>query len=221
MMRSPLQITPVLALTLSFLALPLPRTLASAAPPDYPALGVELSAIQDNDQKFRLQMDGVVKAHGIESPEVKELWDTISKNDHANLVRVSAILDQYGWIGPDQIGWKGNLALFLVIQHADIMVQEKYLPMMREAVRAKRAQASQLALLEDRVALGESRPQIYGSQIGRDVKGRYYVLPLSDPDHVDERRAKVGLGPLADYVKQWNIAWNPRPAPAPGSAKGN
>lgn len=35
-----------------------------------------------------------------------------------------------------------------------------------------------------------------------------FVLPLEDPDNVDKRRAEVGLGPLADYVKQWNIVWD-------------
>ena len=31
------------------------------------------------------------------------------------------------------------------------------------------------------------------------------VSPLEDPDNVDKRRAEVGLGPLADYVSNWNI----------------
>jgi hypothetical protein len=33
-------------------------------------------------------------------------------------------------------------------------------------------------------------------------------LPLEDPDNVDKRRAAVGLEPLADYVKSWDIEWN-------------
>ncbi len=80
---------------------------------------------------------------------------------------------------------------------------------MREAVQQKKANASSLALLEDRVALGEGRKQVYGSQIGFDEPtGKMYVLPLEDPDHVDKRRATMGLGPLADYVKRWNITWD-------------
>ena len=79
---------------------------------------------------------------------------------------------------------------------------------MREAVKHKKAEPSQLALLEDRVALGEKRSQIYGSQIGEDSLGTSYVLPLVDPDSVDKRRAEVGLGPLADYTKRWGIKWD-------------
>ena len=210
--RPPLPASVTLALALLFLAGPLPRAFGEPAlplSPDYPALQAELVAIYDNDQNFRLQVDGVEKANGADSPQMHALWKTISKYDHDNIVKVMAILDQYGWIGSDQIGTKANSALFLVIQHNDLKTQEKYLPMMREAVKAKKAQASSLALLEDRVALGEHRLQTYGSQIGRDSTGQYYVRPLEDPDHVDERRNLAGLEPLADYVKRWGITWDP------------
>lgn len=81
--------------------------------------------------------------------------------------------------------------------------------MMREAVANKKASGSSFALLEDRVALGEGRRQIYGSQIGRHSDtGLYYVLPLDDPDKVDKRRGEVGLGLLADYVSRWDIVWD-------------
>ena len=81
--------------------------------------------------------------------------------------------------------------------------------MMREAVKNNKAKASSLALLEDRVALGEKKPQTYGSQIGYDKSTKkFYVLLLSDPDNVDKRRKKMGLGLLADYVKNWGIIWN-------------
>jgi len=116
------------------------------------------------------------------------------------------LLDQYGWLGADVIGAQGNATLFLVIQHADQATQEKYLPMMREAVKNGKGQGSSLALLEDRVALRQGKKQIYGSQIGRDMGSKlYYVQPLEDPDNVDKRRAQVGLQPLAEYISQWQI----------------
>ena len=102
-----------------------------------------------------------------------------------------------------------NSTLFLVIQHSDLKVQEKYLPMMREAVAKKKASSSSLALLEDRVALRQGKRQIYGSQIGRKPNGGdYYVSPLEDPDNVDKRRVAVGLGSLESYISRWNIKWD-------------
>jgi hypothetical protein len=122
---------------------------------------------------------------------------------------VCEILDQYGWLGPDKIGAAGNQTLFLVIQHSETPIQQKYLPMMREAVKNKNAKGSSLALLEDRVALREGRKQIYGSQLSTDnATGITTLLPLEDPDHVDERRASVGLQPLADYIKKWKLIWD-------------
>jgi hypothetical protein len=76
-------------------------------------------------------------------------------------------------------------------------------------VKAQKASGSSLALLEDRVALGEGRRQTYGSQIGFNEKTkRYYVSPLDAPDNVDARRAAVGLPSLSDYVKHWDLTWN-------------
>jgi hypothetical protein len=80
---------------------------------------------------------------------------------------------------------------------------------MREAVVRGKARARSLALLEDRVALREGRRQIYGSQVYVGMNGvGSYVLPLEDPENVDKRRAAVGLEPLSDYLKNFNMTWN-------------
>ncbi len=172
-------------------------------------LVAELDSIYTEDQKYRLQIDEMEKKYGWESNEMKAHWKIINEKDSINLIKIKLLLDKYGWLGTDVIGEQGNSTLFLVIQHSDIATQEKYLPMMREAVKNGKAKGSALALLEDRVALGNRKKQIYGSQIGRDNETKlYYVLPLEDPDNVDKRRAEVGLQPLADYVNHWQIKWD-------------
>ncbi len=173
-------------------------------------LRAQLRAVLAEDQKYRMQIGDVEKKSGRDSAEMKELWKTINAKDAENLAKVTAILDTRGWLGPDIVGSDGGSALFLVIQHADLKTQQKYLPMMRAAVQAKKAEGSSLALLVDRVALGEGRRQIYGSQVSIEPDtGKAYVLPLDDPDGVDARRAEVGLEPLADYVKNWGLVWDP------------
>ncbi len=168
-----------------------------------------LLAIYDEDQTIRREYISAQKLYGRESNQVDSLGKIMMIKDSVNLIKVKEILDKYGWVGTDKVGGQANQTLFLVIQHADLKTQQKYLPMMREAVKNKNAQSSALALLEDRVALGEGKRQIYGSQIGFDSdSNKSFVLPLDDPGNVDNRRAKVGLGPLADYVKKWNIIWN-------------
>jgi hypothetical protein len=168
-----------------------------------------LLTIFDDDQNIRNQYIQAQKDYGRQSKIVDSLGEIMIVKDSINLIKVCEILDKYGWVGSDKVGSQANQTLFLVIQHSDLAIQQKYLPMMREAVKNKKANSSSLALLEDRVAIREGRHQIYGSQIGYDNETKKsYVLPLEDPDNVDQRRASVGLGPLAEYVKKWDIVWN-------------
>lgn len=169
-------------------------------------LANQLDSIFVEDQKYRQMIADIEKKYGHESKEMKNLWSTIRLKDSTNLIKVTTILDKFGWLGSDVVGGQGNGALFLVIQHSDQKTQEKYLPMMREAVKNGKASGSSLALLEDRVALGKGKKQIYGSQIHRDQKtGKYIVAPIEDEPNVNKRRAEVGLEPLQDYVKHWDI----------------
>lgn len=177
-------------------------------------LNKELVAILDNihqeDQKYREVAQVLEKKYGWESKEVQDVWKIIHSNDSINLIRVEKILAEYGWLGADVVGEQGNKTLFLVIQHSpDNKTQQKYLPVMREAVRKGNADTKSLALLEDRVALGEGRKQIYGSQLEMDYTTNQYVLsPMIDPDHVDKRRAEVGLKPISEYLKFFDLSWD-------------
>ena len=172
-------------------------------------LQAELLAIYDEDQKYRIQMNETQKKFGPESKEMQDLWKITDQKDSINLLKVKKILDEKGWVGKDKVGAQANSALFLVIQHADLETQKKYLPMMKEAVTKGNASPSSLALLIDRIEIREGRKQIYGSQIGTNPTNKtLYVLPLIDPDNVDKRRTEVGLGPIAEYVKNWNLVWD-------------
>lgn len=169
-----------------------------------------LDSIYQDDQYYRKQIGTIEKEFGTDSFRMDSLWKIILEKDSINVVKITSILDQYGWLGADVIGQQGNMTLFLVIQHSDQAIQEKYLPLMREAVKNGKAKGSSLALLEDRVALRQGKRQIYGSQIGRNpVTGDYYVQPLEDPDNVDKRRSSVGLPPMSVYVNHWSLKWDP------------
>ncbi len=174
-----------------------------------PKLVAILDTIEHSDQYYRMQVDETETKFGRQSDEYKAIWKKVSESDEINTKKVTQILDTRGWLGADIVGEAGNRTLFLVIQHADIDTQVKYLPMMKKAVKKGHANPSSLALLEDRVALRQGKKQIYGSQIGRDKEtGEHYVLPLINPEQVDERRAEVNLGKLAGYVGRWNLIWD-------------
>lgn len=172
-------------------------------------LQAELLAILDEDQKYRVQMSETQKKFGPNSKEINDLWKITNQKDSINLIKVKKILDEKGWVGKDKVGAQANSALFLVIQHSDLETQKKYLPMMKEAVKKGNASPGSLALLIDRIEIREGRKQIYGSQIGiNQSNNTYYILPLTDPDNVDKRRTEVGLDPISNYVKNWNLVWD-------------
>jgi outer membrane protein OmpA-like peptidoglycan-associated protein len=150
----------------------------------------------------------------MESKEMRELWTTIHEKDSINTIKVQLILDKYGWLGEDVVGEDGNTTLFLVIQHSHLDVQEKYLPMMRDAVKNGNAEAGDLAYLEDRIAMRHGKNQIYGSQLYTNLKtGKDTLWPIEDYANVDKRRANVGLEPLQDYVSYWGLELNKKSKP--------
>jgi hypothetical protein len=155
-------------------------------------LSNELDSVHDEDSKYRLQMDASEAQYGWQSKQVKDLQVLMLRADSVNILKVSKILNKYGWLGADIVGSTGSSALFLVVQHASLKIQEKYLPLLQDAVKKGNAPASDLALLTDRIAVRNGKKQIYGSQIQQSpVTFTYSISPLEDPDHVDERRAKM------------------------------
>jgi hypothetical protein len=175
----------------------------------HPELAKQLDSIYEEDQKYRKQIGPIIKEHGQDSKEFQELAMTMIKTDASNLAVVEQILNNYGWLGPDAVGKKANQTLFLVVQHADLETQKQYMPMMEQAVIDGKAKPQNFALLKDRVLLGMGKKQLYGSQIGSDKStGKYYVKPIENPENVNQRRKEMGLGPIEDYVKRWQIEWS-------------
>lgn len=169
----------------------------------------ELEEIFKLDQDVRNEVPLISEKYGWDSSEMKAHWNVMRKVDSINIVRVRSIIDKHGWLGKEVVGARGNATLFLVIQHSDLQTRKKYLPLMREAVANGKAKAEHLALLEDRVALEHGYRQIYGSQVYNDPGTRKsYLAPLEDPDNVDTRRAKIGLQPLSEYLKSFDIVWD-------------
>lgn len=168
-----------------------------------------LDTVYRNDQTIRFQFFDDLKKYGQKSEEFRATVITMNKQDSINIIKVEEILDKHGWLGEDVIGENGNQTLFFVVQHAELNVQEKYLPMLREAVTNNNAKPSQLALLEDRISMRNGKEQTYGSQTKIDDKtGKSYFTPIKDPENVDRRRASVGLQPMAEYAKAFKIVWD-------------
>lgn len=62
----------------------------------------------------------------------------------------------------------------------------------------------------DRVATARGQPQVYGSQANL-IDGHVVLEPIADSAEVDARRARVGLPPLAEYVRLLDSLYTARP----------
>lgn len=169
------------------------------------SLADQLDSIYKVDQAIRIAyIEAKQRKESV--PLLDSLLNEMHKSDQENLIKVNAIVKKHGWLGPQKVGVIGAQGLFLVIQHADLKTQEFYLPAIRAAEKNGEILSSNLAILEDRVCMRSGKQQIYGSQGFTDNQtGRKYIYPIIDVDNLDKRRIAMGMPPMQDYVKDWNV----------------
>jgi hypothetical protein len=164
--------------------------------------------IADLDIIFKSDQDIIHQNPGdVNSAEWKAWSRKASQIDSVNLIKVTDIINRYGWPGEDLVGWQGSSAIWAVVQHSTLENQEKFLPLMMEAVKEGKARPAQLAMLEDRILVRNGQAQIYGSQANTDSLGIYKMYPIKDEINVNKRRFSVGLGPIKWYAKQIGLRY--------------
>lgn len=117
--------------------------------------------------------------------------------------RLNNIFDSVGWPGREGFGggcWAADWLLYQAIWTPNVM--RRGLGLLRAGERRGDVDPLDVALLEDRILMLEGRPQQYGTQLEWDDDGVLSPLPIADPEDVDMRRSAVGLGPLAEEIKE-------------------
>ena len=114
--------------------------------------------------------------------------------------RLRNIIDEHGWPLRSMVGDSAASAAFLITQHSPSdTFQREMLPLLEAAAAAGEATPSDVALLTDRVLTRDGKPQVYGTQF-RIADGVLVPYPIEDVESLDERRARAGLMPMAEYV---------------------
>lgn len=123
----------------------------------------------------------------------------VDATDALALALIRDVLKQCGWPKQSVFGWEvvGDFATLLIHQTAQPILQRQALELMENAVKSGEASGQDFALLTDKILVGESKPQRYGTQLDWS----FNVRELEDPSRVDERRAALGMMPLSDYVE--------------------
>lgn len=183
---------------------------AKVEEPTMPELRTELLERVKVDQEVRGELIAEMQrnaAGGQAGQPSLELIQKLTKIDEENTAWLSGIVDEHGWPGKTEVGEDGAHSAWLLVQHADRNrdFQKKCLELMKAEPEGEVA-GKDIAYLTDRVLRAEGKPQLYGTQLTQQ-DGKMVPQPIEDEEHVDERRAAVGLQPLADYIKMATEAY--------------
>lgn len=157
----------------------------------------ELVSMAQSDQSIRNDIAKI----GWNTPP-PELLEKLRLIDAKNTKRLKEIIEQHAWVNENLVGKSGVSAAFLIVQHSsDLKFQEAMLPhLKRSFLNGEGVSGQEFALLQDRVLVHQNKLQLYGTQLNI-LDGELVFDPIFDEEHVDKRRAEVGLPPLDEYKK--------------------
>ena len=157
----------------------------------------ELVSMAQSDQSIRNDIAKI----GWNAPP-PELLEKLRLIDAKNTKRLKEIIEQHAWVNENLVGRSGVSAAFLIVQHSsDLKFQEAMLPhLKRSFLNGEGVSGQEFALLQDRVLVHQNKLQLYGTQLNI-LDGELVFDPIFDEEHVDKRRAEVGLPPLDEYKK--------------------
>lgn len=167
----------------------------------------ELLTRAAGDQLIRRAFEGAEQVWGPLSPGAKARTDTalntlMCETDGANTTWLKADIAANGWFRISTSGEMASRTAWLMVQHADRdrAFQKEVLAMLEPLVATGETSAANYAYLWDRVAVGENRPQRYGTQGRCAAKDVWEPFELEDPDRVEALRAEADIGTLAEYA---------------------
>ena len=173
-------------------------------------LFVELGELSSADQKYRKLLTSVLEKYGKDSKEHQENTRLWNLTDSINLVKIDSLLVLYGY---EVIIDNGAESIFIIIQHADLQRQLKFIPLFKAAAKQGKLSFQDIALMEDRINVRTGKKQVYGTQICTNKKtGEQFVCALKDPETINLRRTELGLPTefisMSAYCKYFGIKWN-------------
>jgi hypothetical protein len=160
-----------------------------------------LDTMNRDDQKFRKSIEDEPWIKGNEKKWVEQhLLDSINEE------KLAVIIGRMGYPGKNIVGMQHRDIAFMVIQHAELHYQEKYMSIVERAAKEDQMERSNLPMMIDRINMRRGIPQIYGTQgvwnPKRKVMELYKVQSLKD---VNKLRAEYNMEPLRDYLMRNHI----------------
>ncbi|HSE66448.1 MAG TPA: DUF6624 domain-containing protein [Gemmatimonadales bacterium] len=167
-----------------------------------PPAGVLAEARQQLAERGRTDQavrEGIGVGGVIDSAKVVAMM----RADSANTTWLKVYVARWGWPTAAQVGREAVQAAFFIVQHAvhDTAFMRAMLPAIEQARLRGDLDGGAVAMLTDRIEVKAGHRQIYGTQLSlRD--GRWVLDPIEDSAGVDARRKRMGLPPLAEYLRK-------------------
>lgn len=162
-----------------------------------------LEEVYDNDQAAREWTKGM---SSLTADEIEAYATEMERVDSLNQAIVFEMLDKDGW--PSNLSNKANQAIWIVIDHSNLAFQRKYLYLVKEKAEECILEKADYAILNDRVLMGEGKPQIYGTQIKMnativddEIAMQFFLWPVENPIALDSLRNTMGLSPIKEYLQ--------------------
>jgi hypothetical protein len=159
-----------------------------------PALAAELNTMGEADQEFRQHIPAKPDAAFFKRWQAEDLQRE---------TRLAQIIAEKGWPMISQVGHQAATSAWLIAQHGSADFLKRCLVLMKAAAEKQEIAPGHLALSIDRVLMQDGQKQLYGSQFQTNSDGKTIAVPIADPEHLDERRASMGMQPFAEYAKNF------------------
>jgi outer membrane protein OmpA-like peptidoglycan-associated protein len=142
------------------------------------------------DNSYQEKFDSILNTKdSITIQSFKEEWKSAVKE---NDLKLSKIIDAYGWPTRELVGNIARDEVFFIVQHSsDLKLQKKCLVLFKQIEENDINHLIQIAYLEDRVLVKNGQKQLYGTQYKNNK-----LYPINDPDNLNKRRAQIGLAPI-------------------------
>lgn len=167
-------------------------------------LMIILRRILDDDQKYRVNLVG-------------SKWITTNKKipkeqeelDKKNTDIIIKIIDSLGYPGRNMVGLELEDAAFLVMQHADLNTQQKYLNLIKQASENYQLLLYAYPMLYDRICMKKNLPQLYGTQSIYDHRTEKKSLyKIDNINLVNMRRKQYGLSSIEYKINHNDLEIN-------------
>lgn len=145
---------------------------------------------------------------GWKSSVVEALWASKFRIGKWNQKELDELIAKKGWPRVENVGSEAAFTAWLIVMHSNSEYIQKYLPTIKKICEEKELSWERYVSIYDRSLWFDRKPQKYGThtQFNETTK-KEELYPLEDESKVDEWRKELGLQPLKEYLKQFNIQY--------------